>query len=610
MKKLGQLSTLTKITLVLAAAVFMYSCGGGGGGGGGAITWSPFDSTYSTGITGTATSLTVSGNVTVTEGHYDVAGLIYVPDGTTLTLEPGVTMRFAQDGGIIVESDGTFVAHGTSADPITFTGATKARGFWRGLYFMSDRLANRLNFCTVEYGGGYEYTGCMCANVIIDSAGSADTIRLRMTNTNLSNSGAWGMFSQAETVFGDFGCNTITANAAGPAYVYPAVAGYFDNASTYSGNGTDRVYVYGGYSGIDSDATWSALDVEYFVHDVLYVNTDATLTVAAGATIVFDEDAGMELVKTATLIADGTSGSPITFTGAEKTRGYWRGIYSISDRLSGVMDYCTVEYGGGYEYTGCMCANLVFDSEGSADTVRFSITNSNFSNSGAWGMFSHAETIFGDFGCNNFTANAGGPAFVYPPVVKYFDNASNYAGNDTDYLRIQGDYSGIETNATWQALNADYLVDGLLYVGGSPAPTFTVMPGATLRFTEGSVLDIGGYGDGIIVFEGTASRPITFTGSQQTKGWWYGIYILNQDSLNNLMDYCVIEYAGRTGYGTGGVGANLQLDSSGYDVRCGITNCTFQHGSGDGIWVCTEFLGTIGSGNSYSDLDGSNVNNE
>ena len=53
-----------------------------------------------------------------------------VASGMTLTIEPGVTVKF--DSGKVLEVEGMLVARGTSSDKITFTSsaASPAAGDW------------------------------------------------------------------------------------------------------------------------------------------------------------------------------------------------------------------------------------------------------------------------------------------------------------------------------------------------------------------------------------------------------------------------------------------------------------------------------------------------
>lgn len=87
----------------------------------------------------------------------------------TVTIEPGVTLRFAPGATMRIEpatgtapARGALVATGTAAKRITFTSAaaTPAAGDWYGLWFGgTPATATRLDFAKVEYAGKLSATG-------------------------------------------------------------------------------------------------------------------------------------------------------------------------------------------------------------------------------------------------------------------------------------------------------------------------------------------------------------------------------------------------------------------------------------------------------------------
>ncbi len=141
------------------------------------------------------------------EGRLDVGG---APTSTaTLTIDPGVTLRFKKGGVLYVDyfsgttaATGTLIAVGTSAKPIVFTSAEPApvAGDWLGLSFGDLPSVNdQLDFVTVEYAGGSSSSGSSScpypATPINDAA-----IRIHgapasafITNTTISNSASNGI---------------------------------------------------------------------------------------------------------------------------------------------------------------------------------------------------------------------------------------------------------------------------------------------------------------------------------------------------------------------------------------------------------------------------------
>ncbi|MBI4745247.1 MAG: right-handed parallel beta-helix repeat-containing protein, partial [Deltaproteobacteria bacterium] len=117
---------------------------------------------------GTNTSGAISGNTTWTLANspYILSGSVLVNAGVTLTIEPGVTVKF--DSGKSLQIDGTLIARGTSSDKITFTSnkSAPAAGDW-GYILFSDTSTDAtydgsgnytggsvLEFAVVEYAGG------------------------------------------------------------------------------------------------------------------------------------------------------------------------------------------------------------------------------------------------------------------------------------------------------------------------------------------------------------------------------------------------------------------------------------------------------------------------
>jgi hypothetical protein len=93
---------------------------------------------------------------------YLVTCSIFVVSGVTLTIEPGVQVRF--QGNYSIDVDGTLVAQGTSGDPIIFTSHT-AGSSWGYIYFRDGSTdavydadgqylaGSILQHCVVQYAG-------------------------------------------------------------------------------------------------------------------------------------------------------------------------------------------------------------------------------------------------------------------------------------------------------------------------------------------------------------------------------------------------------------------------------------------------------------------------
>ncbi len=91
---------------------------------------------------------------------YNVIGSVLVWNGSTLTIEPGVVVNFADGKYLWIGDSGKLIADGTPDDKITFTGISKTKGYWKGVVFgpLSDD-ASVINNTIIEYGGREWFSG-------------------------------------------------------------------------------------------------------------------------------------------------------------------------------------------------------------------------------------------------------------------------------------------------------------------------------------------------------------------------------------------------------------------------------------------------------------------
>ncbi len=121
-----------------------------------------------------ATTVTISANITTnitwTAGNtYNLAGQIYVKDGATLTIQPGVVIRSKTAGaGLFVTKGAKLIAEGTMSSPIVFTSdntvGNRNKGDWGGIillgkgHFNINSGVNNIEgipaTADTQYGGG------------------------------------------------------------------------------------------------------------------------------------------------------------------------------------------------------------------------------------------------------------------------------------------------------------------------------------------------------------------------------------------------------------------------------------------------------------------------
>jgi hypothetical protein len=143
--------------------------------------------------------------------------------GGALTIEAGTRLEFEANSGLIIASTGSLVANGSASERIVFTGRTPTQGFWKGISIRSKNAANVISYADVSHGGSVQFccdyfTGPggsidVLANVSVGGAVDSAGGRLRISNSNLSESGHWGLFifknSSATQSGNTFSNNTV-----------------------------------------------------------------------------------------------------------------------------------------------------------------------------------------------------------------------------------------------------------------------------------------------------------------------------------------------------------------------------------------------------------------
>jgi hypothetical protein len=80
---------------------------------------------------------------------YDITDSIEVPSGVTLTIEPGVTLRFHENKWLRVNQGGRLVAEGSATQPIVFT--RRWSEYWAGILLDRTQEDNRISHAVIEY---------------------------------------------------------------------------------------------------------------------------------------------------------------------------------------------------------------------------------------------------------------------------------------------------------------------------------------------------------------------------------------------------------------------------------------------------------------------------
>lgn len=113
----------------------------------------PFDIVLAPDTSATPLSGTIGGNATLTsdQSPYLLQGTLVVPEGATLTIEPGTTI-FAASPEAEIQVRGTLTAVGTVDAPVVFSHANPNET-WRGIRLESSQGPNRIESVWVLYAG-------------------------------------------------------------------------------------------------------------------------------------------------------------------------------------------------------------------------------------------------------------------------------------------------------------------------------------------------------------------------------------------------------------------------------------------------------------------------
>ena len=293
----------------------------------------------------TAWAATVGGLITtnttwtLANSPYIVTSNVTVSNNATLTIEPGVHVRFNAGTGLNIGSGsaGILIAQGTAAQPILFTSnsATPAPGQWNGIAFNVTTSASVLDYGIVEYGGA----GANDNNIRVVS--STPTIQ----HSTIRNSDGYGIFVSGVNVRPALIGNTVSANGGYPLRLQLDSLPTSFSGNTFTANGIQMIELGGG--SVTANQSLSNPGIPYAVTSSSTVYNTATLTVQPGVQLRFNVNTGLT-ISSGILIAQGTAAQPITFTSNSATPapGQWNGVAFFVTTTASLMDYCVVEYGG------------------------------------------------------------------------------------------------------------------------------------------------------------------------------------------------------------------------------------------------------------------------
>ena len=496
----------------------------------------------------------ITSNTTWTTGNiYVVQDNVTVNVGVTLTVQPGVIVKFA--GNKLLGVNGVLRVEGSAGNPVILTSlrddtaggdtngdgnsTAPAAGDWGHIAFFDSSVdgQNLIEQAVIRYGGSfdsqyYNYYNCHYCKYL-------SVIRLESSSPTVRNA-------------------TITQNTS---YAFSATIDSFPvlsgNALTLNqGNGLE---IRGGTLSAASPVVrhWSNTDIVYALTN--------NATIASGVTLAIDPGV---IVKVATnkllgingvLKVQGAAGNPVILTSLKDdtvggdtngdgnatapAAGDWGhiGFFDTSVDSENLIEYAVIRFGGSfnseyYNYYNCHYCQytgaLRFDA--ASPTVRQStITqNTGYAFSAAIDSFPVITTNALSLNQGNGLEIRGGTLSAPSPIVRHWSN--------TDVVYVLTD------NAT--------IASGV---------TLAIDPGVTVKVALNKLIGV----NGVLKVQGVVGNPVTITSLKDdaaggdtngdgnatapTAGDWGHIAFLNTSvDTENLIEYAVIRYGGLflTGY--------------------------------------------------------------
>ena len=330
-----------------------------------------------------------------------------------------------------------------------------------------------------------------------------------------------------------------------------------------------------------------------------------SLIIDPDVTIEFRAEAGFNVTTSGGSIqAIGTAEKPITFTGEDKIKGTWKGVFIDSADVKNELTYVNIDYAGG----------SAFNSNGDRGAVIvwggafLKLQNNNISNSATFGVnavYSGSQLTMTD----NVIADCDSPMILSGPYISQIAGGT-FTGNQLDAIIVESAGRPINSDDTWADHGVPYHIPTLLSVisGGGK---LTINPGVTIKFGLDSGLFINEGASGSkpsLVAVGTPASPITFTGIDEVSGAWRSIRFDTPSPLNEIA-FATIKYASNSSFE--GKGAIYTW----YGTILNVHDVAFENIQNDAMHVKkfpTGSLTVTNSNNTFSNIGGLdfNVNND
>jgi hypothetical protein len=316
---------------------------------------------------------------------YTVSSITVNDDGL-LIIEPGVTVRFANGGGLLVGmvGGGRLYASGSSSEIITFTSQEPqpSPGFWRGLVFGGGTIGGSKVAYAQITGAGQSRDGAILGMAELP----VQVLTIDHVTIDKVGDGASGIMALGEKSSISITNSAFVDVPSGryPISVFAASFNSIGTGNTYPSG--SAIEVMGGT--IDTTVAWTNPGLPVAITGDLFIQGAGSpvLTVGSGMNLKFGSNVAVQVGKSASgkIAITGTSLARVTLTSLSSTpvSGSWAGL-QIWDSGKASISYTDVRYGG--TNNGDSRGNVTVET--GAATVQLAIDHSSFNDSLGWGIY-------------------------------------------------------------------------------------------------------------------------------------------------------------------------------------------------------------------------------
>jgi hypothetical protein len=478
-----------------------------------------------------------------------------------LTIDPDVLIHVMSDRRIRIRNVGAIRAMGTADQPVVITGESDTPGFWTGILVESSDVENEFNHVHVSGAGSSNISsGRPQTGLHIESG------RLNIQHSVFSNNQGFGLSIHGANSNTPLQELQFSGNSEGALSLPASHIKYIDELSDFDGA---SITVMSGSIQDGSDHHWINPLNGYFI---ITSDIDAfdKIVIAEGAEFRFENGIRFRIRSSGLIQVMGSELDPVVFRGTVEQPGAWTGMFIESSSIENQLNHAHFSHAGHSD----IAAGYGKAAIGLSSAARTNFSNLMFSDIDGYGIYIRYDNTGVGFDNLNFGSGlAEGAVHMHVAQMSSLDHGSDF-GNY--YVVVNGGSLNTGADHEWIRLqNGKYLFTS----DSDIFDKITIEAGTVLEFANDVLFRLRD--ESVIVAVGAPSERIVFTRRQATLAYWKGIYY-QSNSVESIMDYVEVSYAGNSDIGPGLDQANIGIADN---ARLTLTNSIISNSLGWGIDV-------------------------